>query len=132
MAITTRRKGQGAKGDAEPPRPSACVAIAATATAQEAVAALFGHLPRDTGASFVLTFRREPELPSAPLWEVVRAASGMPVEAATDQALLEANKIYVARDDQLVTVEAGRLHVGQASPEDGRIDSLLVSVAEAY
>jgi two-component system CheB/CheR fusion protein len=133
MAKSTRRKGAGSQApQARRTTPNACVAIAATVTAQEALTTVVSSLPAAAGASFVLAFRRELELPSAPLLELVRRATAMPVEVAADGAQLAPDHLYVARDEDMVTVEAGRLQVRAATPNDGRIDSLLVSIAETY
>ena len=115
-----------------PPAPTACVAIAATVTDQEALGAMLSGLPVETGASFVLVLRREPELPSEPLLEAIRSATKMPISWAVDETPLAPNQIYLARDEDMLTIEAGRLRVRAATPNDGRIDSLLVSVAERY
>jgi two-component system CheB/CheR fusion protein len=133
MAKTAKRRGADSQAaEAGPARPSACVAIAATVTAQDALAGLFSHLPADSGASLVLTLRHDQGLPSSPLVEAIRRTTAMPVVVASDGEPLEPDHIYVARDPDLVTVEAGRLRVRPATPSDGRVDSLLVSVAEAY
>ena len=63
---------------------------------------------------------------------VSRSATSLPIEWAADGARLRPNRIYVAHDEDLVTVEAGQLHVGPATPNDGRVDSLLLSAAQTY
>lgn len=133
MAKRTSRKSAGAEAaELVPPAPAACVAIAAVAASGDALAALFRTLPKDTDAAFVLTFRHEPEDSSAAALEQLREAARMPVEFAEDQTTLAPNRIYVARDEDLVSIESGQLRVGACSPADGRIDTLLVSAAEAY
>jgi two-component system CheB/CheR fusion protein len=108
------------------------VAIAAASLPDQSLTTLIANLPVNSGASFVLTFRHDPDFPSNPPLDKVAAATRMRVALADDEAPLEPNCVYVARDPDLVTVEGGRLHVRPASPNDGRIDSLLVSAAEAY
>jgi two-component system CheB/CheR fusion protein len=80
----------------------------------------------------VVTFRLEQELTSGPQVEAIRRSTSMPVVVATEGAPLEPDHVYVAREQDLLTVEKDRLRVRAATPNDGRIDSLLVSAAEAY
>jgi PAS domain S-box-containing protein len=112
--------------------PKACVAIAAATSAAAGLGRLFGALPTDTGGAYVLTLLHDDGLPASRVAEVLAGASPLPVEIAADGMALQPNRIYVALEGDLVTVGGGRLRVARASPGEGRIDSLLVSVAEAY
>lgn len=126
------------RGTVEPPTPeppsspTACVAIAATAGAQQALCRLLANLSADTGAAFVITSPDETERPPGDLLEVLRPVSRLPLLAANDGAPLEPDKIYVARDGDLVTVEDGRLRVGRQDPNDGPGGDLAADRADSY
>src|SRR4051812_4988650 len=97
----------------------ACVGIAAAPDA-DALSRLFAALPADTGASFVVTVQRD-GLSAANTVKAIAAASSLPVTLAIDEVTLEPDRIYVAGDSAMVTVQSGQLSVSGASPADGRL-----------
>jgi two-component system CheB/CheR fusion protein len=130
MARKTTRGGT----KREDPRlsPSACVGIGASMAGLDSLERVFRDLPADTGAAFLVTIRRENGLPVEQAMRTLGAATAMPVQMAANDTPLEPNHVYLAHDGEVVVAEAGRLQTSSALPHDGRVDSLLVSVAEAY
>ena len=112
--------------------PRACVAVAGAAAELPAIAGLFAAMQPGAGAAFVVLLHRQDGLPAERAVQAIAAAGALPASLAADGAPLEPDHVYVAGEADLVTVEAGRLRVREASPSDGRVDSLLVSVAETY
>jgi two-component system CheB/CheR fusion protein len=134
MAARLRSKAPGKKTPPDPTMgaPSACVAIAAAGRGTEDLAKLFAAVPAGTRAAFVVALANTDGASIAGVLEALAAATTLPVELAVEGGALAPDRIYLVDNGDLATVEAGRLRVRPASPGDGRIDSLLVSVAEAY
>src|SRR5215471_3054402 len=123
MARKTGRAG-ARKGRAAQAAPTACVGVAASIAGLPQLERLFRDLPADSGAAFVVTVRRENGTPIESVARALGETSGMGVEMAADGAPVDANRIYLAKDGEIVLVEGGRLRTSQASPNDGRVDSL--------
>lgn len=132
--VSRKTKRQGPP-QASPSLPTACVGIGASSQGVEALRRLIAALPPDTGAAFVVALRLDNGCDVAALVRQLAARSPMPVAPATDGAALERNKIWVGGAGELTTVELGRLRVAPVvGPTDGQgaVDSLLISITEAY
>ncbi|MDE2487082.1 MAG: PAS domain-containing protein [Alphaproteobacteria bacterium] len=131
MARTSRRTGQ-TKAKAAAASPSACIALVASDAGLDGLRRVFAGLPPDSGASYLVAVGGEAPLPAGRFVEALSGATSMSVEVAGQGIRPEPNHVYVAPHDQVLTVDGGRLRLAKALPTDGRVDSLLVSAAEAY
>ena len=114
-----------------PPAVAACVAVAVAPGSTETLIQFLGGLPADTGAAFVFI---APGVPNATLdpFADLSDFTSMPIAPATSETVLAADHGYVCPQGQVVVIEKGRLRLEPAKPGDGRIDSLVVTLAEAY
>ncbi|MFL5295828.1 MAG: CheR family methyltransferase [Phenylobacterium sp.] len=132
MAKATSRTGSRGAPRAPPERPAACVAVAGGTTRVSVLEQLFAGLANDTRAAFLLTIRPDDGVSNEAAVKAIAKTCAMPVALAKDGEALQADHVFVAPAGQVMTVEDGRLRLTPASPADGRVDSLLVSVAEAF
>ena len=86
------------------------VAIGASAGGLEALQQLFGALPGDPGAAFVVIQHLARERTSM-LSEILSRATTMPVVEVQSEALVEANHVYVIPPDRDMTIEHGSLQL---------------------
>ena len=107
------------------------VGIGASAGGIQALESLFRTMPADTGIGFVIVTHlmrgRESLLP-----EIMARYTAMPVLAATQDAVVEPNHVYLGGADSILTIKGGRLAL-QARPADSQptqIDVFLSSLAE--
>ncbi|USU03646.1 PAS domain-containing protein [Sphingomonadaceae bacterium OTU29LAMAA1] len=77
-----------------PPPPFPVVGIGASAGGVEALQALFGDMPVDTGAAFVVVTHVSPDRISM-LPEILGRSTTMPVEAAADGVAVQPDHVYV-------------------------------------
>src|SRR5262245_16138969 len=108
------------------------VGIGASAGGVQALQALFGAIPDDTGAAFIVVLHLDPLGPSA-LREVPASRTKMPVEQVERSTRLEANKVYVIGPDRRLEVTDHQIaSVEFDEPEDRRasIDLLFRSMAD--
>jgi two-component system CheB/CheR fusion protein len=133
MARNAKRTDASREEVAEAPAstPTACVAIAGLATALYSLERLFSAMSAENGATVLVMLRRDGDLPLSAAVDIIRKSTNLPVEMAADDLQLLPNHVYVAEESDLLTVQAGRIK-RQNGVQSGRIDSLLVSVAEAY
>src|SRR5262245_51290327 len=109
MARNGKQGGSARKRKASA-TPSACVVVAAAPAGREALTQLFTALRAPTGATFVVSVRRDESVAGAgPAMEAIRTAGDLTVEPASDGLLLRPDCVYVAGDAEMVTVHAGRL-----------------------
>lgn len=107
------------------------VGIGASAGGLQALEGLLPGLPLDTGMAFVVVTHMAPGRES-PLPSILSRFTAMPVESATDKAVVEPDHVYVCPPDAVLTVQEGRLRLGPLKPEAPRhsIDQFLISLAE--
>lgn len=125
------------KAAPEPPSkpPRACVAIGAAVRMLDPLERLIAALPAQSDACFVVALRNDEAEDTGALVDRLGAIAAMPVKPAADGVALTPNTIWVGGSRELTTVEAGRIVTTPLSAppaEHGAVDSLLVSVAEAY
>src|SRR5215467_6299140 len=108
------------------------VGIGASAGGVQALQTLFGAVPNDTGAAFVVVLHLDPQVRSA-LREVLASRTKMPVEQVEGSTKLEPNKVYVIGPDRRLEITDHQIKsVEFDEPEDRRasIDLLFRSMAD--
>ena len=108
------------------------VGIGASAGGVQALQALFGAIPNDTGAAFVVVLHLDPQHRSV-LRDVLAARTRMPVVQVEGSVSLEPNKVYVIGPDRRLQVTDHEIaSTVFDEPEDRRssIDVLFRSMAE--
>ncbi|HEY7185631.1 MAG TPA: chemotaxis protein CheB [Vicinamibacterales bacterium] len=134
----TKPTGRKTKPEATPRTPTqqtpahaAVVGIGASAGGLEALKAFFGAVPRSTGLAYVVVVHLDPTHDSS-LPELLGRVTSLPVDAATDRQVLQADHVYIIPPNRHLTVEGGLIRV--AEPLDrralrGTIDHFLRSLA---
>ena len=120
--------------DNAPRRPSAVVAVAASAGGVEALSAFVSALPEDFPASVLVVLHIPPQGPSV-LPGILERAGLLPSRHPVDGEKLEAGVIFVAPPDRHLAVSDGVARVAPGPKENGHrpsADVLLRSVAEVY
>ncbi|MDN5941789.1 MAG: PAS domain-containing protein [Nitrospira sp.] len=84
------------------------VGVGASAGGLEAFRELLRHLPTDTGLGFVLVQHLDPVHESA-LTQILMRATTMPVHEATNNSLVEPNRVYIIPPNTNLTIVKGRL-----------------------
>lgn len=109
------------------------VAIGASAGGLEAIRDLVANLPTDFRAAYVVLQHLSPKHKSL-LTTLIDRETRLTVVDAEDDALLEANKIYVAPPNYDMTVDGGRLKLRDPSPNlaapKPSVDRFFISLAE--
>jgi len=108
------------------------VGIGASAGGIEALRELFGHMPADSGMTFVVITHLAPGRESV-LAEIVGRSTNMPVSQARDGMELQPDHVYVIPPNGLMTIAANRLRVRQVDPQSllrHPIDVFLASLAQ--
>jgi two-component system CheB/CheR fusion protein len=108
------------------------IGIGASAGGVQALQKFLPAVPPDSGLAFVVILHLAPEHESA-LAQVLSRASHIPVSVATDKASVEPNQVYVIPPHAALTIENGRLRLGEpVQPQVVRnsIDTFLVSLAQ--
>ncbi len=107
------------------------VVIGASAGGVEALCTLAASLPSLLPAAILVVLHIPPHTPSN-LQTILARAGPLPVEAASDYALLQPGKIYVAVPDRHLLVESNRMRITRG-PKENRarpaIDALFRSAA---
>jgi two-component system CheB/CheR fusion protein len=98
-------------------RPFPVVGIGASAGGFEALNQLLAHLPRDTGMGFVVVQHLDPAHESK-LTELLAHASALPVVEFKHGTKVEADHVYVMRQNATVTIAAGQLKLGPRQPAE--------------
>ncbi|EME70709.1 hypothetical protein H261_06606 [Paramagnetospirillum caucaseum] len=118
------------------PKPPAAelsiVGLGASAGGLEAFETFFRNLPADTGMGFVLVSHLDPSHTSI-LTEILQRTTTMPVVEATDQMVVEANRVHVIPPNRDMTLFQGRLQLSLPERPRGQrmpIDAFLRSLAE--
>jgi len=108
------------------------VGIGASAGGVQALQTLFGAIPNDTGAAFIVVLHLDPQAHSA-LRDVLASRTKMPVEQVEGSTGLQPNKVYVIGPDRRLEVTDHQIASVQFDePEDRRasIDLLFRSMAD--
>lgn len=111
---------------------SSIVGLGASAGGLEAFEAFFRNLPADTGMGFVLVSHLDPSHTSI-LTEILQRTTTMPVVEATDQMMVEPNRVHVIPPNRDMTLFQGRLQLSLPERPRGQrmpIDAFLRSLAE--
>jgi two-component system, chemotaxis family, protein-glutamate methylesterase/glutaminase len=112
----------------------AIVVIGGSAGAVETVMSLGRALPADLNAAVFIALHLSPSAPSA-LAELIGRKAAMRVAPAQDGEDIEPGRIYVARPDLHLVVEAGRVALGRGPRENGHrpsVDPLFRTAARVY
>ena len=108
------------------------VGIGASAGGVEALQALFGHMPLDSGMAFVVITHLARGRASS-LVEILARSTSLPVLEAQDGAEVQSDHVYVIPPDGIVTIADHRLQVRQLDQQHlirHPIDIFLASLAE--
>src|SRR3954454_19652621 len=106
--------------------------IGASAGGVEALQALFGHMPADSGMAFVVITHLAPHHESV-LAEIIGRSTILAASQAEDGAEVRPDHVYVIPPNRLVTIANHRLQVREAGPQQlirYPIDVFLGSLAE--
>jgi two-component system CheB/CheR fusion protein len=106
------------------------VGIGSSAGGLEALTALFGEMPPDTGMAFVVIQHLDPRRASV-LPELLEKRARIPVVTAKDGVPLARDHVYVIPPNALLTLEHGVLRL--SAPSDGphnAVDNFFCSLAE--
>jgi two-component system, chemotaxis family, CheB/CheR fusion protein len=99
--------------DEQPPRlPFPVVGIGASAGGLESVSDFLQAMRPDSGMAFVLVQHLPPDRESQ-MAEILARHTAMPVAQVEDGTAVEPNHVYVIRPGRVLTIRAGRLHLGQ-------------------
>ena len=99
-------------------KPRLVVGIGASAGGLDAFKAFFSHMPPASGMAFVVVQHLSPQHKSM-LVDLVRTSTSMPVEEASDGALMQPDHVYVIPPDATLTIQDGFLHVVKPAPAPG-------------
>jgi two-component system, chemotaxis family, CheB/CheR fusion protein len=133
-------RGGGRTGARKAPKESvptvrACVGIGVSARAIGGLERLVATLPTDSGAAYIVALRHDDGVAVRELIPRLAKSTSMPVAVAEDGVALRPDHIWIGGAADVVTVEAGVLRADQPdglAAQHGTVDSLLISVAEAY
>ncbi len=147
-ADTKRRRGKQRPASAVPtadasqdipvadssPKPGHVVGIGASAGGLAALQSLFDHIPRNSGAAFVVVQHLSPNFKTL-MDELLSRHSGMTVKLADDGDTLKANHVYVMRPNRNIIVKDGALllqPIDRESSPNLPIDRFFNSLAAEY
>jgi two-component system CheB/CheR fusion protein len=111
--------------------PFPVVGIGASAGGLQAFTEFFDAMPADPGMAFVLIQHLPPEAENL-LPEIIARHTALPVQAATDGIAIEPNHVYVIRPGYTLTMEEGRLRLGESVEQRGHrrpVDDFFRSLA---
>src|SRR5579862_4338248 len=91
------------------------VGVGASAGGLVAYTELLLNLPLDTGMAFVLVQHLDPEHESA-LTDILARATALPVQEATNELEVEANRVYVIPPNTTLSIERGTLKLETRKP----------------
>src|SRR5256885_14884805 len=111
---------------------TACVAIAAPSANSKSLQALLEKLRPDLGAAFIVVARPDVNASASVFVEQMSQAGRLSARLVTDGMRIEPNVLYVVDDNTVVSAVDTYLQVRPTTPGDGRVDSLLPSVAERF
>jgi len=126
------RQSRPIDADAPPRLPFPVVGIGASAGGLEAIGEFFKTLRPDAGMAYVMIQHLPPDRESM-MTEILSKKTSMPVTEVRDGIAVEPNHVYVIRPGHTLTIEDGRLHLGErlASPGNNRpIDDFFRSLAQ--
>src|SRR6187399_638446 len=92
--------------------PSHIIGIGASAGGMEAIHDLFDYMPANTGFSFVVVQHLSPDYKSL-MAELLSKHTTMQVREASENMVIEPDRIYVIPNKKLISVSNGRLRLGE-------------------
>ncbi|HKO49982.1 MAG TPA: chemotaxis protein CheB [Polyangiaceae bacterium] len=113
---------------------SRVVGVGASAGGIPALQRFLGAMPVDSGMSFVVIVHLAPEHESL-LSDVLQKATKMPVEQASDGALVRPNHVYVIPPAKHLSLVDGHLHSTELAREHGKrmtVDLFFRSLADTH
>ncbi len=111
--------GQPSPWPTEPEWPAfPIVGIGASAGGLESLERLFSHMPRNTGAAFVVIQHLSPDFKSL-IDELLARRTRIPILQATDGARVEPDTVYLLPPRKEMIVKGGRLHLTDKDPKQG-------------
>ena len=119
------------KNGTKPAAQQSIVGLGASAGGLEAMAALFRHLPVDTGMAFVLVSHLDPTHTSI-LAEILQRTTSMPVVEVTDRMAVVTNRVHVIPPNRDMTLHQGMLNLSLPEQPHGQrlpIDTFFLSLA---
>jgi len=112
--------------------PTHFVGIGASAGGLEALQDVFGNMPIDTGAAFIVVQHLSPDYKSM-MPELLSRHTQMPIHEVTDGMVIEANNVYLMPARKNMLIAEGKLLLADQVPDTHPqmpIDSFLRSLAE--
>ncbi|WP_409438807.1 chemotaxis protein CheB [Psychromonas sp. GE-S-Ul-11] len=112
--------------------PSHVVGIGTSAGGLEALQEFFGHLPSDTGATYIVVQHLSPDYKSM-MSELLKKYTDMPIYEVSDSIDIEANAIYLMPPRKNMLITEGKLLLSDQMPDRLpclSIDVFLRSLAE--
>lgn len=110
------------------------VGIGGSAGSIEALKALFGAMPVDTGLAFVVVIHLSPEHDSV-LAEVLQACTRMQVVQVHEATTIQADSVYVVPPGSSIRTVDGSIHLGALSQDRGRhvtVDNFFRALADTH
>jgi two-component system CheB/CheR fusion protein len=107
------------------------VGIGASAGGVEAFSTFFDRMPPDSGMAFVLV-QHLPPTGGSMLAEILAKRTSMPVAQVEDGVALQPNHVYVIRPGNTLTMEGGKLRLGESVEQRGHrrpVDDFFRSLA---
>lgn len=136
VPVTRRRAAKSAADATRIAKPASAgpivVGIGASAGGLEALEALLGAMPAETGMAFVVVVDLDPTHESL-MPELLARSTTLTVEAAHDRQPLETDHLYVIPPDRMLTVDQGLIRVREVLDRRdlrGAIDHFFRSLAE--
>ncbi len=126
------RLAQPVSSEEAPRLPFPVVGIGASAGGLEAFIEFFGAMPDDSGIAFVLIQHLPPDRESL-MASILTKHTRMPVHEVEDGMPVDANHVYVIRPGHTLTIEGGKLRLGESLAKPGHnrpVDDFFRSLAE--
>ena len=128
MSEAKEQKLEHAQGSAEAPL---VIGIGASAGGLEALQQFFGHMPTNSGLSFVVVQHLSPDYKSL-MADILGKHTGMPVHQAEHEMAVEPDTVYLIPPKKYMTIQGGRLILSDYAPGtlNHPIDAFFASLAE--
>jgi two-component system CheB/CheR fusion protein len=94
---------------------------------------LFGQLPEDLGAAYVIAIRQQDGLTVETVLEAISDGPKRPVKVGANGDKMQAGHVYVGGSDDIITITDGTIGTRPAEQpvgQRGTVDSMLMSLAE--
>ena len=112
MSEAKEQKLEHAQGSAEAPL---VIGIGASAGGLEALQQFFGHMPTNSGLSFVVVQHLSPDYKSL-MADILGKHTGMPVHQAEHEMAVEPDTVYLIPPKKYMTIQGGRLILSDYAP----------------